>query len=94
MIIEMVNRVFIIFALSLYNMYSLNTHNFYSFRDMNLKFSDRTCLRYCNNMTLTLYMSKRFENTIRGFRIGTFLGLNVHLPCLVVYICDNRIEML
>ena len=44
-------------------------------------------------MTLTLYMSRRFENTIMGYRIGTFLGLSVHLPCLVVYLCDNRIEI-
>ena len=44
-------------------------------------------------MTLTLYISKRFENTIMGLRIGTFLGVSVHLPCRVVYLCDNRIEI-
>ena len=44
-------------------------------------------------MTLTLYMSKRFENTIMGKRMGTFLGVSVHLPCLVVYLCDNRIKI-
>ena len=40
-------------------------------------------------MTLTLYMSKRFENTKMGLRIETFLGVSVHLSCLVVYLCDN-----
>ena len=44
-------------------------------------------------MTLTLYMSKRFENTIMGYRIGTFWGVSLHLLCLVVYLCDNRIEI-
>ena len=44
-------------------------------------------------MTLTLYLSKRFENTIMDKRIGTFLGVSVHLPCLVVCICDNRIAI-
>ena len=60
---------------------------------MNLKFSDRTCLRYCHNMTLTFSMSKRFENTIMGLRIGTVLGVSVHLPCLVVYLNDNLIKI-
>ena len=41
---KIVNRVFIFFALSQYNMPSLHIHNFYIFRDMNLKFSGRTCL--------------------------------------------------
>ena len=44
-------------------------------------------------MTLTLYMSKRFENTIMGKRIEIFLGVSVHLSCLVVCLCDNRIEI-
>ena len=44
-------------------------------------------------MTLTHYMSKHFKNTIMGKRIGTFLGVSVHLSCLVVYLCDNRIEI-
>ena len=37
-------------------------------------------------------MSKRFENTIMGWRIGT-LGVNVQLPCLVVYLWDNGIKI-
>ena len=44
-------------------------------------------------MTLTLYMSKRFENTIMGLRIGTILGVRVHLPCLAVYLNDNLIKI-
>ena len=44
-------------------------------------------------MTLTLYISKCFENTIKGERVGAFLGVSVHLPCLVVYLCDNRIKI-
>ena len=35
-------------------------------------------------------MSKRFENTIMGYRIGTVLGVIVHLPCLVVYLSKVR----
>ena len=42
-------------------------------------------------MTVTLDKSKRFENIIIGKRIGTVLGVAVHLPCLVVYLNDNLI---
>ena len=44
-------------------------------------------------MTLTLYMSKRFENTIMELRIGTVLGVIMHLPCLVVYLNDDLIKI-
>ena len=44
-------------------------------------------------MTLTLYMSKRFENTKMGLRIGTVLGVSLHLLCLVVYLNDNLIKI-
>ena len=44
-------------------------------------------------MTLTLYMSKRFENTIMGLGIGTVLGVSVRLTCLVVYLNDNLIKI-
>ena len=44
-------------------------------------------------MTLTLNMSKRFKNTIMEYRIGTVLGVIVHLPCLVVYLNDNLIKI-
>ena len=27
------------------------------------------------------------------YRIGTFLGVSVHLPCLVVYLNDNRVKI-
>ena len=44
-------------------------------------------------MTITLYMSKRFENTIMELRIGTVLGVSVHLPCLVVNRNDDLIKI-
>ena len=44
-------------------------------------------------MTLTLFMSKRFENTIMGKRIGTVLGVSVHLQCLAVFLNDNLIKI-
>ena len=44
-------------------------------------------------MTLTLYMSQRFENTIMEYGIGTVLGVSVHLPCLVVYLNANQIKI-
>ena len=43
-------------------------------------------------MTLTLYMSKCFENTIMGVENRDILGVSVHLPCLVVYLNDNLIK--
>ena len=63
------------------------THPYFcSFRDMNLIFSERACLWYCNNMTLTLYMSKRFENTIMGIMfsfISFRRNINYLLPRLL-----------
>ena len=44
-------------------------------------------------MRLTLYMSKPFENTIMEKRMGTVLGVSVHLPCLVVHLNDNLIKI-
>ena len=66
---EIGNRMFTSFAFSLYNMpffIPLYLHKFCSIRDTNLKFSDRTCLWYCNYMTLTIYISYRFENASMG----------------------------
>ena len=63
---EIVNRMFIFFAFSLYNMPFFHRYNFGSIRDSHLKFSDRLCLWYCSNMTLTIYISYRCENATMG----------------------------
>ena len=44
-------------------------------------------------MILTFYMLKRFEKYHNGLENRDILGASVHLPCLVVYLCDNRIEI-
>ena len=38
-------------------------------------------------------MSKRFEKKHNGFENRDILGVSVHLPWLVVCLCDNRIEI-
>ena len=43
-------------------------------------------------MAQTIYISYRFENATMGQRIGTYLGVSVHLQCLVVNLDDNRIK--
>ena len=73
--------------------YTLYPHIFCSIRDIHPKFTDRTCFSFCNNMKLTIFISQPYENATMRQRIGTSMGVSVHLPCLVVNLDGNRIKI-